>query len=188
VAVWGPAGPGGPAGPPGETTTTFGSSGVRGEKGDPGPEGPKGETGATGPAGATEGVGTDRLTQLGITLPAQAHVDASSVITTRPGRLLVPASAGLVSKTVSAISMNCAGNADWSLWLELGGVRVPGTVVSAIPSGTRLRAVGLSGVTKDVIAAGSHIGWIATVCDDDANNLGVDTYFNGNLTTVVLGY
>lgn len=171
----GPAGATGARGPQGEA----GAKGELGSKGDTGAPGKDGADGETGPAGPTEGTSTDVFTASGTPLTPDTTVDESSVTTTRAGRLLV-------SKTLMSLQVTCSGGVTWRAWLTLAGVRVPGTVLSGIPSGTVLRPLTLTGVTAGAVAAGSYEGAVAVACDG-ASTPSQTHFGSDNLTAVVLG-
>jgi hypothetical protein len=152
VVTTGPAGPTGPVGPAGAT----GSGGPQGDKGEKGDRGNDGVNGATGPPGPTEGVATDQFTQSHINPGAEVTGDDSALTTTHDGRLFV-------SKTMSTVSATCTSGT-WSVWLTLDNVFVPGSLLSGTATGTVLRNVTLTGVTKDPVTAGAHSVKAAAAC------------------------
>jgi hypothetical protein len=139
------------------------------------PKGEKGEKGDAGPPGPTEGKSSDNETHV-----ADVLADKSSITTNRAGHLLV-------SKSVMSIRAICSGGGtEVSFFLTLDGVRVPGTLVSPVAPNVEQRNVSLTGVTADVIPAGSHEGAIGIVCGPTGSpSVFIDA--NRNLTLVVLG-
>jgi hypothetical protein len=178
VLTSGPQGDPGVAGPPGPS----GAAGPQGPPGDTGPQGATGATGAAGPvgpAGPTEGTATDAFAKAATALEAEASVDASTVTTTRAGRLFV-------SKTLTGLQVTCAGPVPWRAYLTVDTIPVPGTVVTAVPSGNELRPLTLSGVTSASMPAGEHAIRVAIDCIGNAHT-NVTPRGSENATVVVLG-
>jgi hypothetical protein len=103
---------------------------------------PKGDT---GPVGPTEGTAADRFSG---PLTPELTVDQDDFTTTQAGRLLV-------IKPVSRRSATCSA-CTWRVWLQVDGVRVPGSVIAGLPSGVSQHAFTLSGAPSDPMAAGNH--------------------------------
>jgi hypothetical protein len=167
----------GPAGPQGATGAT-GQTGPQGEKGEKGDAGRDGATGPTGPTGPTEGIATDQFTTSHVNPGAEVTGDDSVLTTTLDGRLFV-------SKTVSSVNTTCPSGT-WSLWLTLDNVFVPGSLLSGNPTGTALRNVTLTGVTKDRITAGAHTLKAAAACVTGTAST-FTTSADKDATVVVLG-
>jgi hypothetical protein len=168
VVTTGPAGPAGPAG----------AGGPGGPQGDKGDKGDDGTDGAPGPVGPTEGVATDQFTQTHINPGAEVTADDSAFTTTQDGRLFV-------SKTMSSANVTCSSGT-WALWLTLDNVFVPGSVLTGTTTGTVLRNVTLTGVTKDRITAGAHTLKAAAACTTGTAS-GITTGADKDATVVVLG-
>ena len=160
----GAAGPAGPAGPAGST-------------GPAGPAGAQGDTGPQGPAGPTEGTSNDHYSVIGQTVTPEATFDVASFTTTRAGRVHV-------TKVMSYLSVGCSAGT-WRVFLVVDGVRVPGTVVGLIPTGTPLRGLAVTGVTER-LAAGVHDARIGVDCPD-GNYTGSSSSSTQTVSAIVLG-
>jgi hypothetical protein len=173
----GAPGPQGPAGSRGDAGAAGadGRAGEAGRPGEPGEDGPPGEQGPVGPA---EGRSTDAFGAAVLT--PDATLDPSTVTTTLAGRLLA-------SKTLASLQVDCEPATSWRAWLTVDGVRVPGTVLSAVPDNTVLRPVTLSGVTAASVAAGAHDVRVAVDCAAPTTSTSTSTLGSQNATLVVLG-
>jgi hypothetical protein len=148
------------------------TAGPSGAQGPQGPQGSKGDQGALGP---TEGGSSDTTPAL----TRQLSFDASPFTTQHSGKTLV-------SKSISSLGVTCTGGVEWAAWLEVDNTRVPGTFVAGTASGSTLRALTLTGVTTDALAAGPHTASFATECIGNTASGGSAT-LSSDVTYVVLG-
>ena len=125
-----------------------------------------------------EGRSTDAFDD--IALAADATVDSTTVSTTTAGRLLA-------SKALASLQVTCSDGSPFRIWLRVDGTRVPGTILSSIPSGTLLRNVALSGVTNDAVPPGAHALAVGVDCTGPGSAASTTTFGSDNATVVVLG-
>jgi hypothetical protein len=145
-------------------------TGPTGATGAQGTQGLKGDKGDVGP---TEGGSSDLMPEL----TREVALDQTNFTTRTPGRLFV-------SRTLNDLSVNCSAG-DWATWLEVDGVRVPGTVVGGGVTGS-LDPFTVNGVTTDVIPAGTHTSRFAVDCAT-GNAMSTSYSTDSDLTYVVLG-
>ena len=150
-----------------------GPAGAAGAPGPAGAQGPAGPQGATGPAGPTEGTSSD----IWGTLTPELTFDPSPFTTTRAGRVHV-------TKSMPWLQIHCSAGS-WATWLLVDGVRVPGTVIASMPSGTSLFGPTFTGVTGR-LAAGPHEARVGIACDP-GNETGAGSQYSGGVSAVVLG-
>jgi hypothetical protein len=162
---------------PGGNGAPGGTSGP-GPKGDKGDQGEQGKQGVTGPAGPTEGTAADFYTNNSTTKSADAEFDQSNFTTSRPGKLFV-------TKFIDVFTPQCNGGLA-NIFLFVDSVRVPGSLITSISSGTTLRGVALTGVTPTTLASGSHIASIGLDCGGQST-VGTVVTRGAGVMAVVLG-
>ena len=73
------------------------------------------------------------------------------------------------------------------MWLIIDDQFIPGTSVVLLPSGTTLRAVTLTGVTRTAIPAGEHTVEVAFKCVAAGSSFSPSITLARSATVVVLG-
>ena len=146
---------------------------LAGPAGPQGAQGPKGDQGGLGP---TEGGGSDIAPFTG--LSSEESTDQTQFTTTHPGKVLL-------SKTLASLSVTCSTGA-WTIWLQVDGVRVPGTLDGFNASPSTLHAITLTGVTSAPLATGTHTASFGLDCTS-GNATSTSSASNSDLTYAVLG-
>jgi hypothetical protein len=108
---------------------------------------------------ATKGTSADNFSRAGQTLTAEKTIDASPFTTTRAGRLLV-------IKPIAKVVGDCSNLAGVSLWIEIDGAAVPGSVIR-MNENSRENFT-LAGVTASSVPAGDHTARVAMECSSAA--------------------
>jgi hypothetical protein len=126
----------------------------------------------------TEGTSADNFSRDGRTLTAEKTVDASPFTTTLAGRLLV-------IKPIAKVMGECSNLAAVSVWIEVDGVTVPGSVIR-IDQKSR-ETLTLAGVTAGSVPAGDHTARVAMECSSTATIVAWGFDEVGAVSAVVLG-
>jgi hypothetical protein len=131
-----------------------------------------------GTVGPTEGTSADNFSRDGRTHTAEITVDASPFTTTLAGRLLI-------IKPIAKVVAGCSDLAGVSLWIEVDGVAVPGSVIRM--SQNSPQNFTLAGVTASSVPAGDHTARVAMECSSTATITSWGWDDVGAVSAVVLG-
>jgi hypothetical protein len=126
----------------------------------------------------TEGTSADNFSRDGRTLTAEKTVDASPFTTTFAGRLLV-------LKPIAKAMGECSGPAGVSVWIEVDGTAVPGSVIRINQKSPE--TLTLAGVTAHSVPAGDHTARVAMECSSTATIVASGFDEVGAVSAVVLG-